>query len=120
MTWVMIAASCSGCDRSALFSTQKGNLLSLNSQTLASFGPASIDNRLSRLRFHSGPETVGAMAFQIAGLKSSLAHCVSLLLARILNIAMILKEDCFVNLIVGNFAGVSRNSSSPGYQNATT
>jgi len=41
-------------------------------------GPAAIDNGLAGFGLHSGPETVGTVAFKIAGLKSSFAHGLSL------------------------------------------
>jgi hypothetical protein len=41
---------------------------------VTAFGPATIENSLARFCFHSGPETVGAVSFNIAGLKSSFAH----------------------------------------------
>jgi hypothetical protein len=45
-------------------------------QALTAPGPATIDYRPSGLGFHSGPEAVGPVTLDIAGLKSSLAHFV--------------------------------------------
>jgi len=46
----------------------------LNSQPFTAFGPTPVDNSPAVLCLHSGPETMGAVPFEVAGLKSSLAH----------------------------------------------
>ncbi len=46
----------------------------LNSQPFPALGPTTIDNGPAVLCLHSGPEAMGAVPFEIAGLKSSLAH----------------------------------------------
>jgi hypothetical protein len=46
----------------------------LNGQPLAALGPTTIDNRPPVFGLHSGPKAMGAVSFEIAGLKSSLAH----------------------------------------------
>jgi hypothetical protein len=45
---------------------------------VTAFGSAAIENGLTCFGLHSGPETVGAVTFYIAGLKSSFAHGLSL------------------------------------------
>ena len=45
---------------------------------MTAFGPATIENSLAGFGLHSGPETVGAVTFYVAGLKSSFAHGFSL------------------------------------------
>jgi hypothetical protein len=49
---------------------------------MPALGPTPVDYRLPGLGLHSVPETVGAMPFHIAGLKSSFAHGLSLNYAR--------------------------------------
>lgn len=46
----------------------------LDGQSLTAFGPATVDDRPPVLCLHSGPEAMGAVPFEVTGLKSSLAH----------------------------------------------
>ena len=46
----------------------------LDSQPLPALGPATVDDGPAVLSLHSGPEAMGAVPFEVAGLKSSLAH----------------------------------------------
>jgi len=45
---------------------------------MAALGPPTINNGLPGLGLHSAPETVGSVTLQIARLKSSFAHGLSL------------------------------------------
>ncbi len=46
----------------------------LDSQPLPALGPTTVDESPSVFCLHSGPEAMGTVPFEIAGLKSSLAH----------------------------------------------
>jgi hypothetical protein len=46
----------------------------LDSQPLTALGPATVDDGPTILCLHSGPEAMGTVPFEVAGLKSSFAH----------------------------------------------
>jgi len=46
----------------------------LDGQPLAALGPTTVDDGPSVFCLHSGPEAMGTVPFEVAGLKSSLAH----------------------------------------------
>ena len=46
----------------------------LNGQPFPALGPTAVDDGPPVFCLHSGPEAMGAVSFEVAGLKSSLAH----------------------------------------------